>query len=274
VRDTPVSESGFVGTAVGAATVGMRPIVELMFIDFLGVCFDQFLSNASKLRYMLGGQVEVPLTVITRTGAGVGSAAQHSESLYSVLVHIPGIKVIAPSDPYTAKGLLAAAIRDNDPVVVCDHKKLMNNTGHVPEESYTLPLGKARVLRQGRDVTLIGISLMTLVCMEAAEKLAEEGIDAEVIDLLSLSPLDDETILESVSKTNRIVIVDEDNPRCGMAADIAAMVASRAFDYLDAPPQMVTAPHTPVPYSRDLESLYIPDAPRVIAAAKVTLGKA
>ena len=271
VLDTPVSESGFVGTAVGAATVGMRPIVELMFIDFLGVCFDQFLSNASKLRYMLGGQVEVPLTVITRTGAGVGSAAQHSESLYSVLVHIPGIKVIAPSDPYTAKGLLAAAIRDNDPVVVCDHKKLMNNTGHVPEESYTLPLGKARVLRQGRDVTLIGISLMTLVCMEAAEKLAEEGIDAEVIDLLSLSPLDDETILESVSKTNRIVIVDEDNPRCGMAADIAAMVASRAFDYLDAPPQMVTAPHTPVPYSRNLEDLYVPNAARVVAAAKQTL---
>ena len=274
VLDTPVSESGFVGTAVGAATVGMRPIVELMFIDFLGVCFDQFLSNASKLRYMLGGQVQVPLTVITRTGAGVGSAAQHSESLYSVLVHIPGIKVIAPSDPYTAKGLLTAAIRDDDPVVVCDHKKLMNNTGHVPEESYTLPLGKARILRQGRDVTLIGISLMTLVCMEAAEKLAAEGIDAEVIDLLSLSPLDDETILESVAKTNRIVIVDEDNPRCGMAADIAAMVASRAFDHLDAPPQMVTAPHTPVPYSRDLESLYIPDAQRVIAAAKVTLGKA
>ena len=274
VLDTPVSEAGFVGTAVGAATVGMRPIVELMFIDFLGVCFDQFLSNASKLRYMLGGQVKVPLTVITRTGAGVGSAAQHSESLYSVLVHIPGIKVIAPSDPYTAKGLLTAAIRDDDPVVVCDHKKLMNNTGHVPEESYTLPLGKARILRQGRDVTLVGISLMTLVCMEAAEKLAEEGIDAEVIDLLSLSPLDDETILESVAKTNRIVIVDEDNPRCGMAADIAAMVASRAFDHLDAPPQMVTAPHTPVPYSRDLESLYIPDAQRVIAAAKVTLGKA
>lgn len=274
VLDTPVSESGFVGTAIGAATVGMRPIVELMFIDFLGVCLDQFLSNAAKLRYMLGGQVQVPLTVVTRTGAGVGSAAQHSESIYSILVHIPGIKVVAPSDPYTAKGLLTAAIRDNDPVVVCDHKKLINNSGHVPEESYTLPLGKARTLREGGDVTLLGISLMTQVCLEAADELAKEGIEAEVIDLLSLSPLDDETILESVGRTNRIVIVDEDNPRCGMAADIAALAARKAFDQLDAPPEMVTAPHTPVPYSRDLEALYVPDAPRVIAAAKRTLGRA
>ncbi len=271
VIDTPVSEAGFVGTAVGAATVGLRPVVEIMFIDFLGVSLDQLLSNAAKLRYMLGGKVTVPLTVMTRIGAGVGSAAQHSESLYSMLVHIPGLKVVAPSDAYTAKGLYAAAIRDDDPVIVCDHKKLLNNVGPVPEGDYEIPIGKARIVRPGTDVTLIGISMMTLVCLEAAEALAEAGIDAEVVDLLSLSPLDEETLLESVSKTGRVVIVDEDNPRCGMAADLAALVATKAFDQLDAPPQMVTPPHTPVPYSRDLENLYVPDAARVVAAAKRTL---
>ena len=188
VRDTPLSEGAFIGTAIGAATVGLRPIVELMFIDFLGVCLDQILNNGAKLRYMLGGQVSVPVTILTRIGAGTGSAAQHSESFYSVIAHMPGLKCVAPSDAYTAKGLLAAAIRDDDPVIVCDHKRLLNNTGPVPEEEYTLPLGKARILREGRDVTLVGISLMTSVCMEAAEVLAKQGVDAEVVDLLSLSP--------------------------------------------------------------------------------------
>lgn len=271
VLDTPVSEAGFVGAAVGAATVGLRPIVEIMFIDFIGVSLDQLLSNAAKLRYMLGGKVKVPVTVMTRIGAGVGSAAQHSESLYSMLVHIPGLKVVAPSDAYTAKGLYAAAIRDDDPVIVCDHKKLLNNVGPVPEGDYEIPIGKARIVRPGTDVTLIGMSMMTLVCLEAAEALAEAGIDAEVVDLLSLSPLDEETLLDSVSKTGRVVIVDEDNPRCGMAADLVALVATKAFDQLDAPPQMVTPPHTPVPYSRDLEDLYVPNAARVVAAAKQTL---
>ena len=188
VRDTPLSEGAFIGTAIGAATVGLRPIVELMFIDFLGVCLDQILNNGAKLRYMLGGQVSVPVTILTRIGAGTGSAAQHSESFYSVIAHMPGLKCVAPSDAYTAKGLLAAAILDDDPVIVCDHKRLLNNTGPVPEEEYTLPLGKARILRHGRDVTLVGISLMTSVCMEAAEVLAKQGVDAEVVDLLSLSP--------------------------------------------------------------------------------------
>ncbi|MBI4235849.1 MAG: alpha-ketoacid dehydrogenase subunit beta, partial [Chloroflexi bacterium] len=176
-------------------------------------------------------------------------------------------------DPYTAKGLLIAAIRDDDPVIVCDHKRLLNETGPVPEEPYVFPLGKARVLRHGRDVTLVGISRMTRVCLEAAEALAGEGIEAEVVDLLSLSPLDEDAILESVRRTNRIVVVDEDNPRCGMAADIAALVAAKAFDDLDAPPQMVTPPHTPVPYSRALEDLYVPDARRVAAAARGVVGR-
>ncbi len=265
VRDTPLSEGAFIGTAIGAATVGLRPIVELMFIDFLGVCLDQILNNGAKLRYMLGGQVSVPVTILTRIGAGTGSAAQHSESFYSVIAHIPGLKCVAPSDAYTAKGLLAAAILDDDPVIVCDHKRLLNNTGPVPEEEYTLPLGKARILRHGRDVTLVGISLMTSVCMEAAEVLAKQGVDAEVVDLLSLSPLDEETVLGSVGKTGRIVIVDEDTPRCSVATDIAALAADRAFDLLDAPPKTVTAPHTPVPYSRPLEGLYVPNVDRVVA---------
>ena len=271
VRDTPISEAGFIGTAVGAATVGMRPIVELMFIDFLGVCLDQLFNNAAKLRYMLGGQVAVPLTIITRIGAGTSSAAQHSESFYSIFTHLPGLKCVAPSDAYTAKGLLAAAIRDDDPVIVCDHKRLLNNSGIVPEEEYIVPLGKARVLREGRDVTLVGVSMMTSVCMEAAERLAQQGVDAEVVDLLSLSPMDDEAILTSVRKTHRIVVVDEDTPRCSVATDIVALVAGQAFDDLDAPPRMVTAPHTPVPYSQPLERLYLPNADRVVATVDAML---
>ena len=271
VRDTPISEAGFIGTAVGAATVGMRPIVELMFIDFLGVCLDQLFNNAAKLRYMLGGQVAVPLTIITRIGAGTSSAAQHSESFYSIFTHLPGLKCVAPSDAYTAKGLLAAAIRDDDPVIVCDHKRLLNNSGIVPEEEYIVPLGKARVLKEGQDVTLVGVSLMTSVCMEAAERLAQQGVDAEVIDLLSLSPMDDEAILTSVRKTHRIVVVDEDTPRCSVATDIVALVAGQAFDDLDAPPRMVTAPHTPVPYSQPLERLYLPNADRVVATVDAML---
>ena len=271
VRDTPISEAGFIGTAVGAATVGMRPIVELMFIDFLGVCLDQLFNNAAKLRYMLGGQVAVPLTIITRIGAGTSSAAQHSESFYSIFTHLPGLKCVAPSDAYTAKGLLAAAIRDDDPVIVCDHKRLLNNSGIVPEEEYIVPLGKARVLKEGQDVTLVGVSLMTSVCMEAAERLAQQGVDAEVVDLLSLSPMDDEAILTSVRKTHRIVVVDEDTPRCSVATDIVALVAGQAFDDLDAPPRMVTAPHTPVPYSQPLERLYLPNADRVVATVDAML---
>ncbi|MBI4234170.1 MAG: alpha-ketoacid dehydrogenase subunit beta [Chloroflexi bacterium] len=268
VRDTPISEAGFIGAAVGAAASGLRPVAELMFVDFVGVCLDQLLNNAAKMRYMYGGQIKVPLTLLTRIGAGTGSAAQHSESFYSIFAHFPGLKGVVPSDPYTAKGLLIAAIRDDDPVVVFDHKRLYNTAGPVPEEPYALPIGKARVLKPGKDVTLVGLSLMTSLCSEAAGRLAEEGIDAEVVDLLSISPIDYDTVIESVRKTHRLVVVDEDTPRCSVASEVVSMVAEEALDYLDAPPRKVTAPHTPVPYSRPLETEYIPSAERVIAAVK------
>ena len=265
VLDTPLSEAAFVGTAIGAASTGMRAVAELMFVDFVGVCMDQLLNNAAKMRYMFGGQVKVPFVLLTRIGAGFGSAAQHSESFYSIFSHIPGLKGVVPSDPYTAKGLLAAAIRDDDPVVYFEHKGLYGNRGPVPEEPYTLPLGKARTVRPGSDVTLVGISRMTWVCTEAADTLAQQGVNAEVVDLLSVSPIDYDHIIESVKRTHRMVVVDEDTPVCSIASDICARVAEEAFEYLDAPPSRVTAPHTPVPYSRALENTYLPNATRVTA---------
>ncbi len=268
VRDTPLSEAAFIGAAIGAASTGLRTVAELMFVDFIGVCLDQILNNAAKMRYMYGGQVKVPFTLLTRIGAGTGSAAQHSESFYSIFSHIPGIKGVVPCDPYTAKGLLTSAIRDDDPVMFFEHKLLYPETGHVPEESYTIPLGKARIVRPGTDITLVGISRMTLLCLEAANTLAGEGINAEVVDLMSVSPIDYDLILESVRKTHRVVVVDEDTPRCSIATDICSAVAEEAFDYLDAPPTKVTAPHTPVPYSRVLEGVYVPDVPRIMGAVK------
>ena len=272
VLDTPLSEAAFVGTAIGAASTGMRAVAELMFVDFVGVCMDQLLNNAAKMRYMFGGQVKVPFTLLTRIGAGFGSAAQHSESFYSIFSHIPGLKGVAPSDPYTAKGLLTAAIRDDDPVVYFEHKGLYGNTGAVPEEPYALPLGKARTIRPGSDLTLVGISKMTWVCADAAAELAQQGIEAEVVDLLSVSPIDYDLIIDSVRRTHRLVVVDEDTPVCSLASDICARVAEEAFDYLDAPPSRVTAPHTPVPYSRPLEDTYLPNAARVIKTARGLVG--
>ena len=268
VRDTPISEEAIVGAAIGAAMTGLRPVVDLMLVDFAGLCMDQLQNNAAKLRYMTGGSARVPLTIVTRIGAGVGEAAQHSGSFYSIFAHIPGLKVVAPSDSYTAKGLLMSAIRDDDPVIYLEHKLLYPTTGDVPEEPYTVPIGEARLLRPGNHVTLVGISRMTSICLEAAATLAEEGIDAEVIDLLSLSPIDYDLVLGSVRKTHRLIVVDEDTPRCGIAAEILAKVAEEAFDYLDGPPRRVTAPHTPVPHSRRLESAYIPTAMDVISAVR------
>jgi pyruvate dehydrogenase E1 component beta subunit len=236
-----------------------------MFVDFIGVCMDQLLNNAAKMRYMFGGQVTVPFTLLTRIGAGFGSAAQHSESYYSIFSHIPGLKGVCPSDAYTAKGLLTAAIRDDDPVVYFEHKGLYGNTGPVPEEPYELPLGKARTVRKGTDITLVGISKMTWICTAAAEELAKSGTQAEVVDLLSISPIDYDHIIESVKKTHRLVVVDEDTPICSLASEICARVAEEAFDYLDAPPSRVTAPHTPVPYSRPLENTYLPNEARVVS---------
>ena len=282
VRDTPISEAGFIGAGVGAAATGMRPVVEMMFVGFFGVCGDQIINNAAKMHYMFGGKVKLPLTIMTSTGAGTASAAQHSETLYSVFAHFPGLKCVSPSDAYTAKGLLIAAIRDDDPVMVFNHKLLLGRSqkpelgpglggGHVPEELYEVPIGKAVVAREGTDVTLVGISYTTLVCKEAAQMLDAQGYSAEVIDLLSISPMDEEAILASVKKTRKIVIVDEDYPRCSVASDISALVAEQAFDYLDAPPIRVTAPHTPVPYSMPLEDLYLPTKEKVFEAAMSTL---
>ena len=264
VLDTPLSEAAFVGTAIGAASTGMRAVAELMFVDFVGVCMDQLLNNAAKMRYMFGGQVKVPFVMLTRIGAGFGSAAQHSESFYSLFSHIPGLKGVCPSDAYTAKGLLLSAIRDDDPVVFFEHKGLYGETCPVPEDMYTLPLGKARTVRPGTDLTMVGISKMTWVAVEAAEELAKEGINAEVIDLLSVSPIDYDHVLDSVRRTHRLLVVDEDTPVCSISSDICARVAEEAFDYLDAPPSRVTPPHTPVPYSRALENIYLPNAERVV----------
>ena len=269
VRDTPISEAAFVGAGVGAAATGLRPVVDVMYVGFFGVCADQITNNAAKIHYMFGGKVKIPLTIMTGNGAGTNSAAQHSETLYSVFTHFPGLKCVAPSNPYNAKGLLAAAIRDDDPVIVFNNRQLMGFRGdpHVPEERYTLPIGRAEVAREGTDVTLVGIGYTTHLCLQAAAELDSQGYSAEVIDLLSLSPMDDQAILTSVQKTRKIVIVDEDYPRCSVASDISALVAERAFDYLDAPPRRVTPPHTSVPYSHPLEADYVPSKEKVVEAA-------
>lgn len=272
VLDTPITESGFIGAAVGAAAVGLRPIAELMFVDFLGVCFDQIYNQAAKIRYMFGGgDVKIPLTIRTMVGGGIGAAAQHSQTLFSIFTHVPGLKTVAPSTPYDMKGLMAAAIRDDDAVIVFEHKHLYNLEGEVPAEEYIIPLGKADVKRKGDDITIVALSKMVHTALEAAETLEEEGISAEVIDPRSFSPLDEEAILESVKKTGRLVVVDESNPRCSMATDIAALAADKAFDYLEGPIKCVTAPHTPVPFSPPMEKFYMPDADKVIAAVRTLL---
>ena len=279
IRDTPISEAGFIGAGVGAAATGMRPVVDLMFSGFFGVCGDQIINNAAKMHYMFGGKVKIPLTIMTSIGAGTNSAAQHSETLYSIFAHFPGLKCVIPSDPYTAKGLFISAIRDEGPVIIFNHKLIMGrgpNPGlgsgaHVPEDPYEIPIGKANVSIEGSDITLIGTGYTTLLCKEAAELLDAEGYSAEVIDLLSVSPIDEETILESVKKTRKVLIVDEDYPRCSIAGDISALIAEQAFDYLDAPPKRLSSPHTQVPYSRVLEELYLPTKETVLDAAMVVL---
>jgi pyruvate/2-oxoglutarate/acetoin dehydrogenase E1 component len=271
ILDTPISESSFIGAAVGAASTGLRPIAELMFVDFLGVCMDQIFNQGGKMRYMFGGKAQVPVVIRTLYGAGFRAAAQHSASLYSVFAHMPGLKCVLPSTPYNAKGLLTAAIRDNDPVIYFEHLVLLDTSGFVPEESYVVPIGQAEIARPGKDVSVVALGRMRLFALEAAEALAREGIDVEVVDPQSISPLDESTILESVKKTRRLVVVDEDNPRCSVAHDIVALAAQQAFDYLDAPPQVVTAPHTPVPFSPVLEDAYIPGPARIAAAVRAVV---
>ena len=268
VIDTPLAESSIAGIALGSAMSGLRPIAEIEFADFIWPTINQIVGEASKVRYGTEGKLQAPMVLRAPQGGGVRGALYHSQSVEALFAHTPGLKVVTPSTPYDAKGLLKASIRDDDPVFVVNDKKLINMTGFVPDEDYRIELGKGRYLRKGSDVTLVGMSYTSVVCKEAAEKLEKLDIDAEVIDLMSLSPLDEQIIIESVSKTNRIVIVDEDNPRASMASEIAAIVSDKAFDYLDAPVKRVTAPHTPVPYSKGLEDEFMPDSDDVVQTVK------
>jgi pyruvate dehydrogenase E1 component beta subunit len=268
VLDTPISEMGIRGTAVGAAATGLRPVAELMFIDFLGVSLDPLLNQAAKLRYMFGGKARVPLTVRTVCGAGMRAAAQHSQSLYWMTAGIPGLKTVIPSNPADAKGLLLAAIRDDDPVIFCEAKGVLMQRGEVPEGDYIIPIGQAKLVRAGGDVTLVAFGATVAVALAAAEQLAKQGTEAEVLDLRSLQPLDEAAILGSLEKTGRLVVVDESTPRCGIASDVAALCVDRGFDFLNAPVKRVTAPHTPVPFAAILEDAFRPSAEKVIAAVR------
>ena len=269
--DTPLSESAYVGAAIGAASCGMRPIAELMFIDFMGVCFDQIFNQAAKFKYMFGGKAETPVVIRAMVGAGFRAAAQHSQMLTPVFTHIPGLKVVCPSTPYDTKGLLIQSIRDNDPVIFCEHKNLYALEGEVPEGSYTVPFGEANVVRDGKHCSIVTYGLMVHRSLEAAVTLAKEGVEVEVVDLRSLSPLDWDTVLDSVTKTGRLVCVDEASPRCNIGTDIAAQVAMQAFGALKAQIELVSPPHVPVPFSPTLEDLYIPSAAQIADAVRRTL---
>lgn len=263
VLDTPITEAGFIGAAAGAAATGLRPVAELMFVDFFGCCMDQIYNQGAKFRYMFGGKATCPVVIRTQIGAGVSAAAQHSGCHYSVFTHMPGIKCVVPSTPADAKGLLLTAIRDDDLVLFFENKVLYGTKGEVPEGDEGIPFGVADIKREGEDVTIVAISRMVQQSLAAAKILAAEGIEVEVVDPRTLSPLDEGTILESVAKTHHLVIVDEDNPRCSVATDIAAMVADKGFDLLDAPVKIVSAPHTPVPFSPPLERFYVPSPERI-----------
>ena len=272
VLDTPITESAFIGAAAGAAATGLRPVAELMFVDFLGVCFDQIFNQAAKFKYMFGGKAVIPLVIRTMYGAGFRAASQHSQCLYNVFTHIPGLKVALPSNAYEAKGLLIQAIRDDDPVIFFEHKAMYDEEADVPDEAYTIPFGEANVTREGDDATIIAFGRMVNFANAVADKLAKEGIGVTVVDPRTTSPLDTETILETAAETGRVVVVDEAHPRCNMATDVAALVAQEAFDRLKAPVRMVTAPHSPVPFSPALEDLYIPSPAKIEAAVRTVLG--
>lgn len=266
VIDTPITESAIMGAAAGAAVTGLRPVAELMFSDFMGVCFDQIFNQAAKFRYMFGGKARTPLVIRTMVGAGRSAAAQHSQSLYHLFTAIPGLKVVVPSNAYDAKGLLIQAIREDDPVVFCEHKLMYDLKCEVPDEPYTIPFGEANIVRDGDDVTIVALARMVHYAEQAADILEKEGISVEIIDPRTTSPLDEDTILESVERTGRVVVVDEATPRCNMASDIAALIGEKAFGALKAPVRRVTAPHTPVPFAPSLEKLYIPDPDRIAEA--------
>ena len=271
VRDTPISEAGFVGAGVGAAATGLRPVLDVMWADFTALAFDQLYSQASKMPYMFGGQVRIPLTIRVAMGSGLSAAAQHSGTLYSLYTHIPGLKTVVPSTPYDAKGLLLESIFDDNPVIFFEHLRLYVTEGPVPEEMYRVPLGKATIRREGSDVTIVAISFMVNRALAAAEALAGEGIEAEVIDPRTLSPLDEETLITSVEKTGALVVVDESPPRCSVATDIAAIVGEKAFDSLNAPIRRVSAAHAPVPFSPPLELAYAPSVESIVAAVRTVV---
>jgi len=268
VRDTPITESAIIGSAVGAAAAGLRPVVELMFIDFIGVALDQLYNQAAKMKYMFGGKARLPIVLRTTCGAGMCAAAQHSQSLEAWMMHIPGLKVAVPSTPYDAKGLLITAIRDDNPVVFIEHKMLYGIEGEVPEEPYTIPFGQADVKREGTDVTVVATMAMVHKALAAAEELAKDGISVEVVDPRTLTPLDVETIVNSVKKTRRLVVVHEAVKHGGAGGEIVASVVEETFDYLDAPPKRVAAPFTPVPFSPVLEQAFIPSVEKIVAAVK------
>lgn len=268
VRDTPISEAAFVGLAVGASMTGMRPVVEIMYMDFTLVAADSLVNQAAKMRYMTGGQVKVPMVIRTQQGGGRGNAAQHSQSLDGMWAHVPGLKIAMPATPHDAKGLLKSAIRDDNVVMFIEHKLLYNTRGEVPGGDYTLPLGQAVVRRSGSDVTLVALSRSLLFALEAAERLAEEGISVEVIDPRTIRPLDMETIASSVRKTSRAVLVHEAPSFAGVLAELSARVQEEAFDYLDAPITRVGGADCPVAYSQSLEAAQLPDVERIVAAVR------
>ena len=273
VRDTPITESAVIGAAVGAAAAGLRPVAELMFVDFIGVALDQLFNQAAKMKYMFGGKAKIPMVMRTNCGAGMGAAAQHSQSLEALFMHIPGLKVVMPSTPYDAKGLLISAIRDDNPVVFLEPKMLYFSNGEVPEESYTIPFGLADIKREGADVTVVTTGPMVPIVLQAADTLQADGINVEVVDPRSLQPLDEETILKSVEKTNRLVIVHEEVQFAGSGAEIAAMVAEKGFDFLDAPIVRIGAPFCPVPFSSKLEQAFIPSQAKIIETIQSLLNR-
>lgn len=271
IRNTPISEAAFVGAGLGAALTGMVPVVEVQYVDFILCAMDQVINQIAKFRYASGGSAGAPLTIRAQQGSGRGNGVQHSQNLEAIFCHMPGLKVVMASTPYDAKGLLKTAIRDPDPVLFFEHKMLYPTKGEVPEGEYTLPFGVADVKREGSDVTLIATSWMVLRALEAADRLAEQGVSAEVIDPRTLVPLDEDTIIESVKKTGRAVVIHESHAMCGIGAELAYIIGEKAFDYLDAPIKRVTAYQTPIPYSRKLEQLTVPSTERIVEAAREVL---
>lgn len=272
VIDTPITESAIMGMAAGAAATGLRPVAELMFMDFFGVCYDLIWNQASKFRYMFGGKAKTPMVMRGIIGAGIGAAAQHSASPYNIFTATAGVKVVCPSNAYDARGLLLTSIRDDDPVIFCEHKALYDVKGEVPDEPYTIPLGVANYTRQGDDVTIVALANMVNVANRVADQLATEGISVEVVDPRTTSPLDEEGILESVAATGRVVIADESTARCGFGHDVAALIATNLFSELKAPIQLITPPHAPVPFSPALEREWLPSEAKVADAVRAVVG--